>query len=163
MEQENKQVEERVSETILQKPFAITLGGKKYKVQPPTIGTIIEASAMVSTGKVSEHSMNILDAGEETLRLAKDYKILPKVIALFILGIKKAYITLPFIGRCDIRLRILAWEINRVATPEELAKAIAAIYGNMDAAFFLGIIDSLNAINQTRPTTGIETTALGQS
>lgn len=155
--------EKRTAGAILQKPIEVRIGKKAYQVPRPTLATIIEVSAMVAEYKEVEFSMTPQDVVAETLRIAKDFKGMERILAMIVLGAKAARKEIKLFGRTlwrSKRLDRLAAVIRDTMTPKEITEMLIKLFGTMDCAFFLVAITSLNRVNHLKATKG--TTASGQ-
>lgn len=79
-------IEQKVSETILQKMQEVTIGGATYQVAPPTTSTLILASEHIS--KLPSIKLDGDKILVETLYIAKDCRVLGDIVAILILGAK---------------------------------------------------------------------------
>lgn len=160
---EEKKTEQRAADAILQKPLTVEIGKRTYNVPRPTLATIIEVSAMVAEYKEVEFSMTPQDVVAETLRIAKDFKGMERILAMIVLGAQAARKEFKLFGRTlwrSKRLDRLATEIRDTMTPKEITEMLIKLFGTMDCAFFLVAITSLNRVNHLKATK--ETTASGQ-
>jgi hypothetical protein len=149
-------IEKQVANAILQKDIEIVLGSRKIKVPRPTLGTMIEVSRMISEFSISEVKTDLQNALSETLRVAKDSDALADILALLILGTKKAVSRIKIFGisiTIKDRQKRLKKEILENLSPKPIAEAIAAIMGEMECGFFLSIITILKQGNILKPTT----------
>lgn len=165
-------IESKVADTILQKPFKVKIGNETYKVQPPTVGTMILVSeAIAKLPKVAESTDDIIS---ESLRFAKDSSALGDIFAIFILGAKnviqkQTIIERKWFGLFKTKRVIevdkkaeLAKTLLESASPKELHTALITILSKFDVADFFAVSISLTRINLTA-TREIETIASGQS
>lgn len=161
-------VEQKTASTILQAPVEVVLGGKTYKVAPPSIATLILASEIVS--QLPQIKLNPEKVIEESLAVAKDFSLLGDIAAVFILGARKANekVKRTIIQRIlrrpqETALISLSRELLHNATPRELHAAIAQILMKMQLGDFFGLTTFLTEINLLRPTkVETEATASGQ-
>lgn len=81
-------LEKKVADAILEKATdTITIEGKEYPIAPPTTGTLILISELVSTmPNVNKDAKNAL---YEVLSTAKDLSVIGKITATLILGAKR--------------------------------------------------------------------------
>lgn len=84
MNKEKDNIEGLVSDTILQKPYSIQIGQETYEVAPPSIATLILASELISQLPKVELDKSLVTF--ESLRIAKDCKVLGDIVATLILG-----------------------------------------------------------------------------
>lgn len=149
-------IEKQVANAILQKDIEIVIGSRKVKVPRPTLGTMIEVSRMISEFGISDVKTDLQNALSETLRVAKDSDKLADILALLILGTKKAVSRIKIFGisiTIKDRQKRLKKEILENLSPKPIAEAIAAIMGEMECGFFLSIITILKQGNILKPTT----------
>lgn len=149
-------IEKQVANAILQKDIEIVIGSRKVKVPRPTLGTMIEVSRMISEFGISDVKTDLQNALSETLRVAKDSDKLADILALLILGTKKAVSRIKIFGisiTIKDRQKRLKKEILENLSPKPIAEAIAAIMGEMECGFFLSIITILKQGNILNPTT----------
>lgn len=149
-------IERQVANAILQKDIEIVLGSRKIKVPRPTLGTMIEVSKMISEFGITDVKTDLQNALTETIRIAKDCDKLADILALLILGTKKAVSRIKIFGisiTIKDRQKRLKKEILENLSPKPIAEAIAAIFGEMECGFFLSIITILKQGNILKPTT----------
>ena len=81
-------LEKKVADAILERASdSITIEGKEYPIAPPTTGTLILISSLVSTMPiVNKDAKNAL---YEVLCTAKDLSVIGKIAATLILGAKR--------------------------------------------------------------------------
>ncbi len=149
MEKTKKTIQQRVAETVLQRPVTLTLGGRTYKAASPTIGTLILVSDLLS--HMPELSLDKEDILRSTLRAAKDSGYLPEVCATLILGAKNID-RRRFIWFGRTRLSLLTERIRREASPAEVSLAISEIIAGMGVGDFFAISTFLQGLNLTKPT-----------
>lgn len=160
---ENITTENRTAAAVLQQPLTVKIGNDTYNVPRPTLGTIIEISSMISEYKDTDYDDKSADPVAETLRIAKEYNGLERIIAMIILGAKAAKKEIKLFGRTiwrSTRLEKLAKKIREEMTPKEITEALVAVFSTMDCAFFLITITTLHRVNHLRETK--KTTASGQ-
>ena len=149
-------IEKQVANAILQKDIEIVLGSRQIKVPRPTLGTMIEVSKMISEFGITDVKTDLQNALTETIRIAKDCDKLADILALLILGAKKAVSRIKIFGisiNIKNRQKRLKKEILENLSPKPIAEAIAAIFGEMECGFFLSIITILKQGNILKPTT----------
>lgn len=157
----NETIEQRVGRAILQQGDNITVGGKSYKVAPPSVATLILASEAIS--RLPQVHLDNGKVIEESLSIAKECRIIGDVIAILILGAKRGGGSRLF----AFRRRRLARRLLENLTPSELHKLTAVLLKDMQIGDFFGLTTFLTEINLMRPTkvveqTASETTAFGQ-
>lgn len=174
-----KTIEQQVAEAILQRATAtIEIAGKSYDIAPPTPATLILVSEL--TAQLPTIDRNTKDILGETLRTAKDSKVLGRIAATLILGAKRIReahtVTIGTTRRWSWRR--LRFETTEETMPEvdfiartvleevstvTLAKAIGQRFLDMQVGDFFGLTTSLSETNILRPTREVEQTASGAS
>ena len=160
-----KDVQTKVSDTILQRPTDAKLGGKVYRVAPPSVGTLIMVSEKISqlpedlvTRKGREK--------QDILAAAKDYGIIPEIIAILILGAKEMNYTgrNPLVRRRkERRYERLVGVIRDTASPEEVEDVIVPMLSSLQLDSFFVVTTYQQGINVTKPTkVETEATVSGQ-
>lgn len=167
----NKDIEKKAADAILQTPIDIRIGDETYKIEPPTIATMILASKAIAD--LPEIDANTEDIFSESLRVVKDCSVLGEIFAIFILGaknlIEKRVITeKKFFGLVKKEREIevdrkseLSKKLLESVTPKELHKILISIFTKLEVADFFGITVSLTRINLMTPRETV-TTASGQ-
>lgn len=154
-------VESRSVKAILQEEESITIGAKTYMVAPPSLGTIMRVSALVSQmSKVDQGAENPIT---EALRVADNALIVAEVIATIIIGAKRIRESKKALfGGKKTELEELTDAILFEKEPSELKEMLSDfLFNRMDLGFFLGITISLNEVNMIKPTK-TDQTAPGQ-
>lgn len=154
-------IEQQVGKAVLQQGDAIFVRGKRYTVAPPSTATLILVSEAISTlPRVSLDNGKIL---EESLSIARECRVLGDIIAVLILGAKKAS-KHGIINRLFLRRRDrLAKKLLEELSPAELHALTANLLKSMQVGDFFGLTTFLLEINLLRPTKVVsETTAFGQ-
>lgn len=170
--------EQRVAQTILQKPIKVKVGAKEYAVAPPSTATLILVSAAVS--RLPRLSLDENEVVQCVLRNAKECEAIGEIIATLILGAKRVEDTVYTKRKCRCKIFFglihytrnknvretareqLSRELLENLSPSELQDTLAKILVTMQLGDFFGLTTFLNEINQTRPTKVVEPTALGQ-
>lgn len=172
-------IETRVAQTILQQPEEMTIGGKTYKIAPPSVATLILASEVVS--HLPQVHLDEDKVVEETLSIAKDCRKLGDLLAILILGAKHIndkverretqrkrhlwglFHTTRTIIITETAKEALSRELLESITPRDLNNAVAKIINMMQVGDFFGFTTFLTEINLMRPTkVETEPTASGQ-
>ncbi len=175
MNEQQQTIEQRVGATILQQPRQISIAGKTYSVAPPTIATLILASEAISL--LPQEYLDEEHIVEETLRIAKDCRVLGDILAILILGAKglteeRTAEECTFFGlrrrrtvRKIDRKRELADELLETLAPRDLSRLISELLRDLQLGDFFGATTSLLEVNLIRATreVGTETTAHGRS
>lgn len=157
-------VEKIVCDAVLQNPKTITVSGKDYKVAPPTVATIVEASKYIS--QMPEIRMNEEgDVLTEVLSSACDCEDIGNIIAILMLGKKNLVLEKTYcFGLIKIKAnnqRRLADELMESLSPEEMSSLLTELLKELQIGFFFGISTFLKGINLLRKTKS-ETIASGQ-
>ena len=175
MNEQQQTIEQRVGATILQQPRQISIAGKTYSVAPPTIATLILVSEAISL--LPQEYLDEEHIVEETLRIAKDCRVLGDILAILILGAKglteeRAIEERTFFGlrrrrtvRKIDRKRELADELLEALAPRDLSRLISELLRDLQLGDFFGATTSLLEVNLIRATREVwtETTAHGRS
>lgn len=161
------EIEKKVADTILQKPYKIEIGGVTYEVAPPSIATLVIVSGLVA--KLPQANLNEKNILLETLRVAKDCSLLGDIVATLILGadnleeermiIQKRYWG---IVRKEVKVkidnqRILSDKILKKLTPRQVNNTAIEILNRMEVGDFFGLTASLIEVNLTKPTKQVGT------
>lgn len=151
-------IESKVARTILQEGKRISVGGRVYKVSPPSTATLIRVSEVIS--KLPHAELNKDRILEESLSVAKDCGVIGDIVAWLVLGERKGGGSL--IRR--YRRRKLAKRLLRDFSPSELQQLTAELLSSLEIGDFFGLTTFLTGINLIRPTRKVEnsTTASGQ-
>lgn len=161
-------IESRVAATILERSVGtLEIEGVKYDIAPPTLGTLILASEIVS---VFPEVADVEDKQRlfKALFMAKDYKMLAELAAVLILGAKHlseerdvTVVKRSFFGLIkrkrivkqtfDLRAE-LAEKILLNVRPSVLFDVIVKRLRDNEIMTFFAITTSLNAANILKPT-----------
>lgn len=174
-----KDIQTRVADELLQVPETFSFGGVKYTIAPPTFGTLSRVSAMLARIPAS---VEIPEKGKEfetIVASAHKYGIIPRIVAMLILGAKEASMpdkesrkgnlllfgfrrkNRPAIaGRT--KLDALAEKLDLEASPSELKDAIAPLLERLELKDFFVLTTFLHRLNVTKPTKVEEATAPGR-
>lgn len=156
-----KTIEGKVADTLLQRPRVVTIGQNKYKVNKPTVGTLVLMSELVA------QLPNVEFNGNEnyiswTIGNARDGKIVCDVASVLILGSKcsdKRFLNIPFLKK---RREKLSEKILAEMSPSELSELLITLLKEMEVYDFFDITTFLIKANLTRPTREVVMTASGQ-
>lgn len=162
----NNTVEQQASDILLQKPFTVKAGDKEYTVARPTLATLAEVSSILSTMSTRTKPVDRKDIVREALGRAKDDVPRLALIAATliigggnityhterresgrILGLFKRYEKV-----CVSNVQVLADELQRTASSEEMHRLVTAALSFQGVGFFLSTIISLGAADVTAPT-----------
>lgn len=173
-------IESKVKQTILQDTTDIVIGGKAYKVAPPSVATLICVSEEVSLlPHIQLEPKKVVD---EVLSVAKDCRSLGNIVAILILGAKglteshrevKTVEKRRFWGlikgqeQVEVETVIdhkaaLARTILEELSPQQMKDLVAQLLSKMEIGHFFGLTTSLIEANLLRPTREVVTTASGQ-
>jgi hypothetical protein len=159
-----KTVEQRVSDAVLQKPIEVEIGNKTYKVAPPSVATLILASAAIS--RLPAIKLDNDNIAVESLYVARDCEVLGEIVAIFILGakgVKGSKKALFGLRKIEVDEKsLLAKEILENATPKQISELLTQLLVGMQLSFFFATTVSLIEINLLRKTREAETTVSGQ-
>ena len=165
----NKTIEQKVAETVLEKPFEVKVGAKTYQVAPASTATLILVSEVISQlPKVTLDTERVI---EETLSNAKDCRVLGDIAAILILGAKnitekrtapqireKRYlwglIRRPYMDEIEViidKKAELARELLEEVTPRQLNMIVSDILAKMQIADFFGLTTFLTELNLLHP------------
>lgn len=158
-------IETLVCDTILQNPQTIVVKDRIYKVAPPTVATIIEASKCIS----QLPAMHIDEQGNvavQVLSVAKDCEVFGDIAATLMLGRKNLVTTRRYLfglikHERDNRRRLSGALLDSL-TAEELQSLILELLKMLRVDFFLGITIFLQEINQLKKTKEPGATVSGQ-
>lgn len=158
----SKTIEQFVAETILQDSTVINIAGKDYTVAPPSVATLIEASALISRipDLIIDEDKDIMSS---VLANAHKCDFLGDLAAVLILGkrnlkgVKKSLFGL--LKRPVDNKEILSKIILEQMDAEELQKLIVELLQRMKVSFFFSTTIFLKEVNMIKPTK--ETTASG--
>lgn len=166
--------EQRVAETILEKPLEVFIGGTAYQVAPPCTATLILASEEVA--KLPKTYDKERPKIEEVLRIAKDCKSNGAILAILILGAEGLTEKIRIPKRKILGLT-LQWKEQTIDKKKELADFILNKMTNTEIEAMTGLLlkrleiedffsytTSLIEINMIRPTKEVvnKTIASGQ-
>lgn len=168
MDNDKRTIERKVADAILQQDVTeIEIAGERYKVAPPTIGTLIMVSGLISTLPVVKDT-DRKDASaivSSVLHHAKDFSAIGEIAAILILGAKGL--------RPRERRGIWRWLGGRKPAGERKKERLAGlILDNMrpsvlweiiirrlnmhEIGDFFAITTSLSEANLLRPTREVE-------
>jgi len=144
-----KTIESKVADAILQRERTIKIGDKTYQVAPPSTATLILVSELVAQMPVVDSETK--QTMTESLRIARDCKVIGDIIATMILGAKALKNKRKFFSRSKAKAE-LAEEILLNIKPSDLYVMTQELLQGMEISFFFGISTFLSAINLTKPT-----------
>lgn len=152
-------IEKKVSEAILQQQRQITIDGKKYTYGKPSVATIIMISELVSELPIADPDIKQSDLVAEVMKIAKDCKVIGRIVATIILGakrIKQMQGELPkkhwWQKQPKNELDELSERVLLEMSPQEIAKIITEQLIHLEIGSFFGITVSLVNQNALKPT-----------
>ena len=168
-------IEQKVARAILEEPVGeLEIEGKVYPIAPPSTGTLILVSEIISTLPVVE-KVTGEKVASSVLHFAKDYKALGDIVAVLILGrkhlveeVEEKVIEKPrFFGLLGARReRIVRKTINRRAElanaildnvrPSVLMDVVIRRLKDMEIGDFFAITTSLSEANILAPTKEVD-------
>ena len=159
-------IEQQTARTLLQEPIPVTIGGKVYQAPVPTLGTLVNVSAIIG-------SLHLPDPGEidpeELTHLALESGVqaekIAEIIAIFIAGTRKEpwwYKYLP--ERLNTTKRLKNRILDHVTIREAVTIITEFIQALNLADFFVltAFLKGLNVTKRTKTESGTEVTASGQ-
>ncbi len=175
---DNRTLEQKAADTILQKAAKVNIGGKEYEAAPPSIATLILVSEAVS--RLPHRRLDDKNLVLESLNVAKHCKVLGDVAAILILGARhfnekvknpqkaeKGWLRRLFSRKPKLTQHtqgeILSQEILETYSPQKLYDLIAMLLQRMDLSDFFALTTFLTEVNLLRQTkVETETTVFGQ-
>ncbi|GHT04911.1 hypothetical protein AGMMS49525_11710 [Bacteroidia bacterium] len=155
-----KNIEQNAFDVLSQKPYKVTLGGKSFQFNRISMNERQEIAAIAARLELQNHleagvNMPEGEALTEAINCGKYGKEIAEIVSII------AHTK----GFCDY---LKKWRRDRIfkaayfdATTEEIAICINKFLDQVEPAFFLSILISLNRQNILKPTKEIEATALG--
>lgn len=153
----DKTIEKKTADTLLQKPVQVTISGKTYTANQPTIATLVMASEKIAELPTVELDRdNIVN---ETFAIAPHGRLIAETIAILLLGAKriraqkksiKQRVLSLFGFETDNEYDRLVDELFYEATPSQLNKALAECVMSMQIGDFFGLTTTLLGINLTK-------------
>lgn len=168
-------IEKKVADTVLQKPYCVQIGEETYKVAPPSIATIILASELIA--QLPGLKLDSKQVMFESLFVAKDCKVLGEIVATLILGAdnltsEEEIIETHWFGLIRKKKKvlvdnkaILSDKILKKVAPSRVNSIAISILNRMEIGDFFGLTASLIEVNLIRPTKAVkeaETIVSGQ-
>lgn len=173
-------IEQKVAQTVLQQPTQVTVGDRTFDVAPPTLKTLILASAAIS--QLPQEELNSDHIVQETLYVAKNCGVLGDIAAILILGAKGLTETATrrvkrrrrgLLGLFGLTREVTEEQtIDRKAelsdyllenlSPKQLRDIVMSLVHKLQLGDFFGLTTFLIDLNLLRPTKVEEPTAFGQ-
>ena len=163
-------IENKVADTILQKPFCVQIGEETYKVAPPSIATLILASELIA--QLPGLKLDSKQVMFESIFVAKDCKVLGEIVATLILGADNLTSEKEIIEvekHCFGLIRkkkkrtvqvdnkaILSDKVLKKIPPSKVNTITISILNRMEIGDFFGLTASLIEVNLIRPTKPME-------
>ena len=169
----DKTIEQKVAETILQKPLTLKVGKDTYEVRPPSLATLILASEEIA--RLPETRINPENLTVESLANISEYSPLADILAVLILGAKGlksqrvekksrffGLVTAEKTVEVDTKANLSAKILEEWTIPQ-MREAFTSIVSRMGLVDFFALTVSLREVNMLRRTRETGTTASGQS
>ena len=154
-----KTLEQKAADTILQKPDAIELSGKKFRFEHPSSAALIAASAAAS--KLPRVKIDGKDVVSEMLRVGKDCTPTGEVVANLLCG-ARGYLSKGIRHMLyERRIRRMTIHLLEDLSPAELQELASKLLLRSDVSSFFGLTAFLIEANMLKATKA-ETTASGQ-
>lgn len=155
-------IESKVASAILEKPIGeLEIEGVRYTIAPPSIGTLILVSEIVSTLPIVE-KVSKEEVTNSVLHNAKYFKALGDIAAVLILGakglteikIKRRFRYIPFIHTTETidKKAQLSKAIIENIRPTLFFDIIVRRLQDMEIGSFFAITTSLSEANLLKPT-----------
>lgn len=154
-------IETKVSKAILQQNEPLFIGRRMYRVAPPSTATLIMVSEEIS--KLPKKQLNSEKIVEESLAIAKECRVLGDIVAILVLGARRASNNWFASLLRGFKRQRLARRVLEQYSPKELHALLARLLQGLDVADFFALTTFLLEINLLSPTkVEKETTAFGQ-
>lgn len=161
-------IEKETAETILEQPLTIKIGNDEYKVERPTIGTLLMLSTVTSELDGVDMPEDEKNPLYSTLQAAKAAPLVAKAAAIMILGAKRireeeSRSRTGIIGkkREKTELEALTEKLMYDYTPREIYTAMVTLLGGLQLQDFFALFASLRHQGLARPTREAKATAPG--
>ena len=148
-------VESRTSKAILETPTDYSIQGVAIKAAPPSTATLIKISELVS--QMPEVRIDTDQRVHEALRIARHCKILGRIAAYLLLGVKGSQVIEErrILGLIPYKKTINAADLAEMILhepPSFLSDIIIERLNSMETGDFFGITTSLAEVNILKPT-----------
>ena len=154
---QERTIEQRTADAVLQASGSVRIGGKTYEIAPPTLATLIMVSAL--TSKLPQQKPDQEKAVQYALAVAKDCAVIGDIAAALILGAKRIKKRRLWGLLPNPDLRRLSRRILEDAGIQETAAAIFEMLAQMQIGDFFALTASLIEVNLLRQTReAVETT-----
>lgn len=146
-----KTVSARAAETILSSDVKITIGKDKYSMPRPTLRTMIEASREISL--LPEFKVEKGKEASCAISWARHSGRIGRIIAILLVGVKKrCFLSIYY----NYKIKRLSEKILDTYSPSELSLALTTIFSSLEIQDFFVVTTSLNEINLTKKTAGVD-------
>lgn len=154
-------IESKSSKTILEEPTEYTIQGVAIKAAPPSTATLIKVSELVS--QMPEVKTDVEQMIYEALRVARKCRIIGKIAAYLLLGVKgeQTIRERSVLGLFSLKKKIDAEELAYLIIhepPSVLSQIIVERLNALEVSDFFGITTSLAEVNILKPTNQKEKT-----
>ena len=178
-------IEKKVTDAILQRAsLSIEIEGREYPIAPATPATLILVSELVA--ELPEVRSNVDNILFETLRTARDCKVVGKIVATLILGAKRIKERRTVTVESVTITRCFSWkkfrfveerkteareidELEHLSTlilencaPATLTSIVSQRLMDMGLSDFFGLTTSLSEANLLKSTKEVEATQFGE-
>ena len=149
-----KTIEAKTADTLLEEPLEVTIGGKAYRVPPPSLGTLARIGGLISTMKTAERAEEIdtEDIPIVALREAESAGVVADILATFVVGAKPVSVWDKWIPRRLTKRDRVRREILQSVTPAEASRVFAVMLKSLQLGDFFGLTTFLRGINILKPT-----------
>lgn len=155
-----------VSEAILEQEREVTVGGQTFRVKPPTLATLIEASRHIS--RLPQEILTEDNIVQDTLRFARYAEPIADALCVLVDGAEKCPCETQKGGKIGFQWlkgvimrfghrRGLKRKIMYRLTPSQLQELLSSVLQRMELGDFFALSTFLCQVNQTKPTK-VETT-----
>lgn len=155
-----KTVEQKVADTILQRPDIIRIGEREIVVAKPTTASLIMASAAAS--KMPRVNINGSDIISEMLRVGKDCNVIGEVLACLIVEAKGSTGSAEERLNYENKIKETSSILLEECSPSKLEEIALQLLQTSEVSHFFGLSTFLIDVNLTKATREVETTASGQ-
>ena len=154
-------IEKKVADTVLQKPYCVQIGEETYKVAPPSIATIILASELIA--QLPGLKLDSKQVMFESLFVAKDCRVLGAdnlTSEKEIIEIEKHCFGLIRKKKKKVVVvdnkAVLSDKVLKKIPPSRVNSITISILNRMEIGDFFGLTASLIEVNLIRPTKPME-------
>ena len=176
-------IESLIADTILENPITVKVGKRTYKVAPPTVATLIEASKYIALlPELPTTEVQDKDVIGFSLAYARDTAVLSDLTAVLMLGCKVAQEPIKITAdakswrnnrffrlfgkkKAEVfitRREQLAEVLLNTLSSKDLLNLLTQLISRQEVGFFFNTITFLGTANLLRKTKTTEATASGQ-